>query len=82
MEHELFHIDYEEQFEAAININIGRIFWDRLNPFDIYGENEFRDRYRLSRNSVIELFELLVPRLPNYADDRGLPITKEHQVSN
>ena len=55
MEYELFDIDYEEQFQAAINGNIGRIFGDRVNPFDIYGENEFRDRYRLSRNSVIEL---------------------------
>ena len=55
MEYELFDIDYEEQFQAAINGNIGRIFRDRVNPFDIYGENEFRNCYRLSRNSVIEL---------------------------
>ena len=40
-----------------------RIFRDRSNPFELYNDDNFRYRYRLSKPTVIEIIEMLRPDL-------------------
>ncbi len=43
----------------TIRLPIERIFRDRSNPFDIYNDKDFRYRYRLTRQSVLLLTDML-----------------------
>ena len=40
-----------------------RVFRDRSNPFDVNSNEQFRQRYRLSKASAIRLNELLADQL-------------------
>ncbi|KAL4231881.1 hypothetical protein ACF0H5_009457 [Mactra antiquata] len=35
------------------------LFWDRMNPFEYYDDNEFRRRFRFRKNSVMDLIRLV-----------------------
>lgn len=45
--------------DETVEAGPSRVFRDRMNPMDQFNENEFKDRYRLPRNAVIQLVELL-----------------------
>jgi hypothetical protein len=49
-----------------------RILRDRENPMELLTENEFRMRYRLSKDTVRDVLVPMVP--PQNADSRGLPL--------
>ena len=56
-----------------------RVFRDRSNPFDIYGETEFTIRYRLSKSTAHLLIEEIRPQLQRQTR-RNHAITPEEQV--
>ena len=41
------------------NIRRNRVFRDRLNPLDAYNDREIVARYRLSRQMIIKLYDLI-----------------------
>ena len=45
------------------NIRRNRIFRDRLNPLDAYNDAEIIERYRLSRELIIELYDTIGPNI-------------------
>ena len=45
------------------NIRRNRIFRDRLNPLDAYNDAEIIARYRLSRELIIALYDLIGPNI-------------------
>ena len=48
-----------------------RRFHPRQDPFQVYTEEEFRQRYRLSKECVQNLLERIQHLLPESANERG-----------
>lgn len=56
-----------------------RVFRERLDPFDIYSDREFRTRYRLSKDCARFVIELVEDRLCS-PSERGNDISSALQV--
>jgi len=68
---------FEEELEI---VYIERVFRDRLSPFDVYDEKTFQDRYRLGKEAMHMLINILRPELQR-ATHRNEAISPELQVS-
>lgn len=69
------YLDYLEENEEHVppgGIRLRRIVKDRQNPLTHYSDSEFRDRFRMSKESFVNLFDLL--ELPELRDRRGVPM--------
>ncbi|KAK3866822.1 hypothetical protein Pcinc_027669 [Petrolisthes cinctipes] len=73
-------IDVGETAAAARAIGQRQLFQQRFDPFDYYSEEEFLETYRLSKQSVNILLQVLGHRLPDSHDRRGLRIAPRQQL--
>ncbi|XP_063848238.1 putative nuclease HARBI1 [Scylla paramamosain] len=57
-----------------------RVIRDRSNPFEDLAEEEFLQRFRLTKECVLNLLENIRGQLPIAADARGCPIPQHLQL--
>ena len=73
-------VDDLEMFQIFSYINRSeRIFKDRTNPFDLYDENTFRQKNRLSKGLVVNLTSLLKDELESITN-RNNPLPPLYQI--
>lgn len=51
-----------------------RVLRDRRNPMEMFEEQEFRRRFRLSKDSARNLADLLQPNLQRDSRGAGIPV--------
>ena len=49
------YMDMQDHIDRVENVPIGRVFRDRLNPFEEYSDRTFINRFRLSKGAVLIL---------------------------
>lgn len=81
------NMDYTDSDESSEEENVQQVprtpkryIRDGQNPFEFYGETEFKRRFRFSKHSIIHG---ILPRIRNNllkVNNRGLPISPEFQL--
>lgn len=71
------NMDYLEYHEEDYYIH--RNLRDRADPINAFTDNDFRERFRFHKASVMALVELLNDDLYQH-NQRGIPVSPAHQV--
>lgn len=55
--------EMNEENDRALMLRRERVFRDRTNPFDYYDDVDFWKRYRFSKQSVMAIVNMVLPRI-------------------
>ena len=69
-----FYETYDDDIFYENSLTIGPIFRDMTNPMEWYRDDEFKNRYRMTKSSMMNLLMLIMEKLqrPTYRH-RSLP---------
>ncbi|XP_046662743.1 uncharacterized protein LOC124355625 [Homalodisca vitripennis] len=72
-------MDYVDYIDYLLDAPIERVVRDRRDPFDIYSNIEFRERFGFSKDSFLSLLDLIGPYL-EHDTDRNFALSPQLQL--
>ena len=75
---ELYFLQYELELEE-VPIRETRVLWERKNPFIQFNDAEFRRNFRLNKQTLLTLVDIIRADLER-PDMKGSPLSPEQQV--
>lgn len=72
-------MDYIDYIDYLLDAPIERVVRDRRDPFDIYSDGEFRERFGFSKESVLYLLDMIGPYL-EHDTDRNFALSPRLQL--